>query len=209
MKKAFILAPLVVALTACSGMTTLKTENVEKKQVPTWYLDHADIGSEAKSWYKPWDRNGMYYAVAEDVSPSMEMAIKKATLKAKAKVADRVNGEMNNRTTIKYDEKGNPERPVGNMQAQDVIVNLIAESILRTYGIQEKMVIYNEELRNYRAFVMIKISKQDVDTLGYHYYMTPETAQLGLERFNVVKDLEPRQWSYKDYPDVSTMKVFK
>jgi hypothetical protein len=166
MKKAFILAPLVVALTACSGMTTLKTENVEKKQVPTWYLDHADIGSEAKAWYKPWDRNGMYYAVAEDVSPSMEMAIKKATLKAKAKVADRVNGEMNNRTTIKYDEKGNPERPVGSMQAQDVIVNLIAESILRTYGIQEKMVIYNEELRNYRAFVMIKISKQDVDTLA-------------------------------------------
>jgi hypothetical protein len=28
------------------------------------------------------------------------------------------------------------------------------------------MVIYNEELRNYRAFVMIKISKQDVDTLA-------------------------------------------
>jgi dTDP-4-amino-4,6-dideoxygalactose transaminase len=52
-------------------------------------------------------------------------------------------------------------------------------------------------------------AEQDVDTLGYHYYMTPETAQLGLERFNIVKDLAPRQWSFKDYPDVSTMKVFK
>ncbi len=51
-------------------------------------------------------------------------------------------------------------------------------------------------------------AEQDVDTLGYHYYMTPETAQLGLDRFNVVKDLEPRQWSYKDYPDISKMKVF-
>ena len=169
MKKAFILAPLVVALTACSGMSTLKTENLEKKQVPTWYLEHADVGSEAKKWYTPWDRNGMYYAVAEDVSPSMEMALKKATLKAKAKIADRVNGEMNNRTTIKYDEKGNPEKPVGTMQAQDVIVNLIAETILRTYGIQDKMIVYNPELRNYRAFVMLKISKQDVDTLAAQF----------------------------------------
>lgn len=51
-------------------------------------------------------------------------------------------------------------------------------------------------------------AEQDVDTLGYHYYMTPETAQLGLDRFNIVKDLEPRQWSFKDYPDISKMKVF-
>lgn len=51
-------------------------------------------------------------------------------------------------------------------------------------------------------------AEQDVDTLGYHYYMTPETAQLGLDRFNMVKDLEPRQWSFKDYPDISKMKVF-
>lgn len=51
-------------------------------------------------------------------------------------------------------------------------------------------------------------AEQDVDTLGYHYYMTPETAQMGLDRFLTVKDSEPRQWSYKDYPDLSTMKVF-
>jgi dTDP-4-amino-4,6-dideoxygalactose transaminase len=51
-------------------------------------------------------------------------------------------------------------------------------------------------------------AEQDIDMLGYHYYMTPETAQLGLDRFLIVKDIEPRQWSYKDYPDLSTMKVF-
>lgn len=51
-------------------------------------------------------------------------------------------------------------------------------------------------------------AEQDIDMLGYHYYMTPETAQLGLDRFLIIKDIEPRQWSYKDYPDLSTMKVF-
>jgi len=165
MKKVFALVPLVAMLVACSGMTQLKTENLDKKTVPTWYLEHADTGSESKG-LKFWDREGMFYAVAEDVSPSIEMAIKKATLKAKAKIADRVNGEMNNRTTMKYDESGNPERPVAQAQAQDVIVNLIAESIVRTYGLEQKMVIYNPELNNYRAFVLMKISKTDVDALA-------------------------------------------
>lgn len=166
MKKALVLLPIVIALQACSSMSTLQTENVEKKQVPTWYLEHADTGTQSKAWYKPWDREGMFYAVAEDVSPSMEMALKKATLKAKAKIADRVNGEMNNRTTLKYQENGSPEAPVGTAQAQDLIVNLISESILRTYGIEKKLIIYNPELRNYRAFVLMKISKTDVDTLA-------------------------------------------
>lgn len=163
--KALVAGGILVALTGCSNMVALKSENLEQKTVPSWYLTHSDIGTESKSWYKPWDREGMYYAVAEDVSASMEMALKKATLKAKAKIADRVTGEMNNRTTIKYDEKGVPEAPVGTTQAQDVIVNLIAESLLRTYGVEKKMVVYNPELRNYRAFVMVKISKGDVDSL--------------------------------------------
>jgi dTDP-4-amino-4,6-dideoxygalactose transaminase len=51
-------------------------------------------------------------------------------------------------------------------------------------------------------------AEQNVDIIGYHYYMTPETAELGLDRFNIVKDLEPKQWSWKDYPDLTTMSVF-
>lgn len=162
--KATVLASLI-SLTACSSMSTLQTENLKQKQVPGWYLDHADMGSESTKWYKPWDQQGMYYAVAEAVSPDMEMALKKATLKAKAKIADRVNGEMNNRTTMTYNESGSPEAPTGRGQAQDVIVNLISETVLRTYGLDKKMVIYNPELRNYRAFVLMKISQNDIKAL--------------------------------------------
>lgn len=167
--KKLALAIAIASLTACSGMSTLKTENLDKKTVPTWYLDHIDTGTELKAWYKPWDRQGMYYAVAEDVSQSMEMAMKKATIKAKAKIADRVNGEMNNRTTIKLDEAGSVDRPTSRGQAQDVIVNLIAESVVRTYGVEKKMIVYNPELNNFRAFVMLKISQQDVQSLADLY----------------------------------------
>jgi hypothetical protein len=167
--KKIALVTAILALTACSSMTTVQTENIDKKTVPTWYLEHDDVGTQQKAWYKPWDREGMYYAVAEDVSPSMEMAMKKATLKAKAKIADRVNGEMNNRTTMRLDERGPVDRPSANSQAQDVIVNLIAESVVRTYGVEKKMVIYNPELNNYRAFVMLKITKEDVRAMADLY----------------------------------------
>ena len=167
--KKLALAIAIASLTACSGMSTLQTENLDRKTVPTWYLDHIDTGTELKAWYKPWDRQGMYYAVAEDVSQSMEMAMKKATIKAKAKIADRVNGEMNNRTTIKLDEAGSVDRPTSRGQAQDVIVNLIAESVVRTYGVERKMIVYNPELNNFRAFVMLKISQQDVQSLADLY----------------------------------------
>ncbi len=50
--------------------------------------------------------------------------------------------------------------------------------------------------------------EQNVDIMGYHYYMTPETAELGIEKFEQVKNLEPKRWSDKDYPDISKMRVF-
>jgi dTDP-4-amino-4,6-dideoxygalactose transaminase len=51
-------------------------------------------------------------------------------------------------------------------------------------------------------------AEQDIDTIGYHYYMTPEIAQTGIYRFCSVEVKEPRKWSSKDYPDLSKMKVF-
>lgn len=52
-------------------------------------------------------------------------------------------------------------------------------------------------------------AEQNIETLGYHYYMTPETAQAGINKLKEVKDNVPKQWSFKDYPDISKMKVFK
>lgn len=49
---------------------------------------------------------------------------------------------------------------------------------------------------------------QDIDTMGYHYYMTPETAQLGLDKLQAAIDTPPRIWSYEDYPDLTKMKIW-
>lgn len=52
-------------------------------------------------------------------------------------------------------------------------------------------------------------ANQDIDTIGYHYYMTPETAMIGLEKLPEAIKSVPKKWSYKDYPDLRSMKVFK
>ena len=50
---------------------------------------------------------------------------------------------------------------------------------------------------------------QDVATMGYHYYMTPETAKMGLDKLQEAIESPPRQWNITDWPDLTKMKVFK
>ena len=51
--------------------------------------------------------------------------------------------------------------------------------------------------------------EQDISSTGYHYYMTPETAQRGLQALEEAKRREPRQWEWEDWPDLRGMSVFK
>jgi dTDP-4-amino-4,6-dideoxygalactose transaminase len=49
---------------------------------------------------------------------------------------------------------------------------------------------------------------QDIKSYGYHYYMTPEIAQLGLDKFNKAVKTKPKQWEITDWPDLTKMAVF-
>ena len=50
--------------------------------------------------------------------------------------------------------------------------------------------------------------EQDIDTIGYHYYMTPETAKLGIDKFEEATKTEPKKWTASDWPDLTEMKIF-
>jgi dTDP-4-amino-4,6-dideoxygalactose transaminase len=51
--------------------------------------------------------------------------------------------------------------------------------------------------------------EQDIDTIGYHYYMTPEIAKIGIEKISLAINKTPRSWNYSDYPNLKTKKVFQ
>ena len=51
--------------------------------------------------------------------------------------------------------------------------------------------------------------EQNIDTIGYHYYMTPETAELGLKKLPEAIKTRPRTWKVTDWADLTKMEVFK
>lgn len=50
--------------------------------------------------------------------------------------------------------------------------------------------------------------EQNIKTRGYHYYMTPETAQQGLDKLPAAIERPPREWVVDDWPDLTKMDVF-
>ena len=50
--------------------------------------------------------------------------------------------------------------------------------------------------------------EQDIYNIGYHYYLTPEIASLGLEKLEEAISRQAKKWSWQDYPNISKMKVF-
>ena len=50
---------------------------------------------------------------------------------------------------------------------------------------------------------------QDIDTIGYHYYMTIDTAQMGLDNLPEACAKEAKIWTQDDYPYLPDMTVFK
>ena len=51
--------------------------------------------------------------------------------------------------------------------------------------------------------------EQDIMTFGYHYYMTPETAELGLQKLPKAISEKPVKWKVTDWPDLTKMSGFK
>tara|TARA_Y100001938_G_scaffold148191_1_gene231220 strand:+ start:4079 stop:4696 length:618 start_codon:yes stop_codon:yes gene_type:complete len=56
---------------------------------------------------------------------------------------------------------------------------------------------------------MVPWREQNISSIGYHYYMTPETAQLGLDKLPEAINTEPKKWITTDWPDLTQLDVFK
>ena len=105
-----------------------------------------------------------YQEAATAVSPDMELAVKKATILAKAKLVDRINGEMNNRTTINKNEAGTNENLTVTAGSQDIVVNMIESTLARGYEVT-KQEIFVTSSKSYRVYVMLEVSKKEVEAI--------------------------------------------
>ena len=74
---------------------------------------------------------------------------------------------------------------------------------------KEAYEIMSEMVYDGRNSRVIPWRDQNIKTVGYHYYMTPEAAETGLKQFEEAVLKTPKIWTDFDYPDLLTMDVFK
>ena len=129
-------------------------------------MNKSGVVEKTPKWYVDYDHETMfkYVETGTAVSPDLELAVKKATLLAKAKLVDRINGEVNNRTTISKNEAGTKEDLSVTAGSQDVIVNIIKDTLARGYEVK-KQEIFATKHKSYRAYVMVELSKKEVDAI--------------------------------------------
>ena len=128
------------------------SKNGVVNKTPDWYVEYKH-----ETWTK-------YQETATAVSPDMELAVKKAILLAKAKLVDRINGEINNRTTINKNEAGTNESLTVTAGSQDIVVNIIKDTLARGYEVT-KTEIFTTKHKSYRAYIMIELSKKEVEAI--------------------------------------------
>ena len=143
-----------ILLANCSTYSVKKdmTKDGYVNKTPKWYVDY-----DHETWKT-------FQEAAVSVSPDMELAVKKSILLAKAKLADRINGEINNRTTINKNEAGENESLTVTAGSQDIIVNMIKDTLARGYEVT-KQEIFMTGHKSYRVYIMIELSKKEVEAI--------------------------------------------
>ena len=154
-----MIAVIGITMTACSNKSyTIKKEgNKTVKKVPAWYM--ADIAEKKacdKKRFGKTKNKECIYGVGTAVSPSLELAIDKAKMIAKAEMADIIQGEMNKKIKIFVSELGNTQNKTIVNDVESALVNHIKETPVRGYEVfaQEVTMTTNGY---YRAWIGLRL----------------------------------------------------
>ena len=129
-------------------------------------VNKSGIVNKVPKWYVKYDRSTLfkYQEAATAVSPDMELAVKKAVLLAKAKLVDRITGEMNNTTVINKEESDTNEDLTVAGNSKDTINNVIADTVAKDYVVV-KTEILSTKHKSYRAYVLIEMKKKNINDI--------------------------------------------
>jgi len=155
---------LLISLFAVSCSQTTKID-VEKDNglnltdvVPKWYLEYPD---------KKKDKN-FIYGTGTSTSPDLQLAKEKATLIAKAEIADIMHGEMNEKASMHRTETGNVEIGSGNKTAisktEITIINKIQETKVQGYENWKTSVSITSQ-GEYRVYIGLRLPMGEFNKL--------------------------------------------
>ena len=189
-----------VLLTNCSS-TKYKIKQESDKivtEVPQWYManfdekKHSDISMWAnKPIVKSEDDDKVcIYGVGTSVSPSLELAIEKAKLIAKAEMADIVAGEMNKKAKIFVTEIGKTNQKTVVEDVETALVNVISNTPVRGYEIFAQEVTRTKK-GYYRAWIGLRLPLGEFNKM-YDYTIAEvvDSHKIKLKALEAFEDVE-------------------
>jgi|TARA_B110001454_G_scaffold145348_1_gene134831 hypothetical protein len=161
-----MIALLALGLTNCAQTNykvkqEVKEEGRTLNQVPQWYID-AKID---KGFVFNRDADLFIYSVGQGSSPDLQLAIEKAMMIAKAELADKLRGQMNKRTDLYITEVGQEGNKEVVSKVEEVIVNVVRETMIQGYESWEKAV-YETPDGEYRVYIGLKMGVGDANMLA-------------------------------------------
>ena len=147
---------------ACSANKVAKVAEYKEYVQPEWYMNCKDIDTESNGvWF--WNSTTYYYSCGSSLSGFESAAQIKAMQVARRNMADRLNGVISSGTKIRMSDIGTSESMTSETETEMLIVNNITDPALRHYATTEH---YSYKMNgNYHSFVMIKLSKENVDEM--------------------------------------------
>ena len=164
--KTIMIALLALGLTNCAQTNykvkqEVKEEGRTLNKVPQWYID-AKID---KGFVFNRDADLYIYSVGQGSSPDLQLAIEKAMMIAKAELADKLRGQMNKRTDLYITEVGQEGNKEVVSKVEEVIVNVVRETMIQGYESWEKAV-YETPDGEYRVYIGLKMGVGDSNKLA-------------------------------------------
>ena len=166
MMKIILIAFMSMFLANCAQTYKVKQEANMKdnrllNEVPQWYIDASiDEGLILNR-----DADKYIYAVGQGSSPDLQLAIDKATMVAKAALADQLQGQMNQRTELYITEVGSNTNKDVASKIENTIVNIIEKTMVQGYETWEKAV-YETPVGQYRVYIGLKMGVGDANRLA-------------------------------------------
>jgi hypothetical protein len=193
-----MIASLGLLLANCSSSTyKIKKEgNKTVKKVPAWYMaDIAENKACDKKRFGKSKNKECIYGVGTAVSPSLELAIDKAKMIAKAEMADIIQGEMNKKIKIFVSELGNTQNKTIVNDVESALVNHIKDTPVRGYEVFAQEVTMTTG-GYYRAWIGLRLPLGEFNKM-YNYSIATvvdayELKKLAEKAYNDVEIVEEK-----------------